>query len=128
MPGSLLFSEWPRAARATYHARDATLNGPWGFHYIGPWLRPAFAMKRIAKTDMEQSLTTLVDAFARMLVRLNDPANGIYHIDLRGLLARLYGSGADGYKEAWANELHPTNRGFDLIADQFSAAILKALP
>jgi hypothetical protein len=102
-------------------------NGPWGFHYIGPWLRPAFAMKRIVKTDMEQTLTRLIDAFSAMLEGLNDPANKIFHIDLRGLLSRLYGSGAEGYKKAWANELHPTNPGFDLIADRFAAAILEAL-
>jgi hypothetical protein len=102
------------------------INGPWGFHYIGPWLRPAFAMKRIDQTDMVTTLQALIDTFNGMLARLHNPSAGIFHIDLRGLLQKyLYGPGPHGYQKAWANELHPTNPGFDLFADQFAAAILK---
>ena len=42
----------------------------------------------------------------------------VHHLDLRGTLA----SGST-YKKDWANELHPTAKGFGTIADKFAATI-----
>jgi hypothetical protein len=101
------------------------INGPFGFHYLGPWLRPAFAMKRTVDSDMVRILTDLIDHFNNMLGTLHDPAHGVYYLNLRGLLKmKLYPDGA--YKKGWTNELHPTNKGFKLIADTFAKAIIKA--
>ena len=45
----------------------------------------------------------------------------VRYLDLRGTLA----SGS-AYKSWWANELHPTKRGFAAVADRFDAAIERA--
>jgi hypothetical protein len=47
------------------------------------------------------------------------PAFGhVRYLDLRGTLS----NGAT-YKTWWANELHPTERGFASVADRFASAI-----
>lgn len=100
------------------------LNFPLGFHFVGPWLRPAFAMKRFEEKTMESVLKALIDTFNDMLDSLHDPGNKVYYLNLRGTLQTIF----DGdYRNAWANELHPTDRGFELIASKFEAQILAAL-
>jgi hypothetical protein len=44
----------------------------------------------------------------------------VTYVDLRGTLA----SGAT-YKKDWANELHPTAKGFSTVTAMFAAAIDK---
>ena len=46
----------------------------------------------------------------------------VRYVNIRGTLS----TGAD-YKRWWANELHPTNRGFAQVTERFAAA-LAALP
>jgi lysophospholipase L1-like esterase len=41
--------------------------------------------------------------------------NRAYYVDLTGTLAKTYG---DKHKLLWANELHPNEQGFDLLAEQ----------
>jgi lysophospholipase L1-like esterase len=43
--------------------------------------------------------------------------NRVYYVDLTGTLAQKYGD-ADKYNLLWANELHPNEEGFDLLAAQ----------
>ena len=43
--------------------------------------------------------------------------NRAYYVDLTGTLAQKYGN-ADNYDRLWANELHPNEEGFDLLAAQ----------
>src|SRR5262249_32926347 len=99
-------------------------NFPLGFHYIGPWLRPAFAMKRFDDGTMRTVLTELIDTFNDMLISLHDPGHKVYHLDLRHLLETIYHG---DYRRGWANELHPTDDGFKLIASKFEEKILEAL-
>jgi len=51
------------------------------------------------------------------------PFAHVHYIDLRGTLS----SADDDYKQWWANELHPTDQGFERIAGKF-AAVLESLP
>jgi hypothetical protein len=44
----------------------------------------------------------------------------VHYIDLRGTLAN-----SSDYKKYWANELHPTERGFRVVAGMFAAVIDK---
>lgn len=101
------------------------INTPWGWHFIGPWLRPAFAMKRFDENTISATLhNDMIDGFNSMLKSLHNPAEMIYHLDLRNLLATIY---EGDYRNAWANELHPTDKGFRLIAEKFASAIIAAL-
>jgi hypothetical protein len=43
--------------------------------------------------------------------------NRAYYVELAGTLAKKFGD-ADKYKLLWANELHPNEQGFDLLAAQ----------
>ena len=45
-----------------------------------------------------------------------------YYADVSGMLAGNFGD-AGNYKQLWANELHPNEQGFDLMA----AAVAKQL-
>ncbi|QGZ38576.1 hypothetical protein IP92_01083 [Pseudoduganella flava] len=93
-----------------------------GLIHSGPWLAPALDAHRVPP-DM-----ALRAAIAQLLIdRLNedvfaplhDPHAHVIHIDSRGILTRT-----GGYTDDWANEMHPTNRGFARI---FEAAWLPAL-
>jgi hypothetical protein len=45
----------------------------------------------------------------------------VRYIDLRGTLSnRLV-----DYQEWWANELHPTEKGFEAVTDRFAAELAK---
>ena len=62
----------------------------------------------------------LIDRFnvmLRSIARLPAFAH-VRYLDLRGTLAN-----DATYKTWWANELHPTERGFAAVADKFAAII-----
>lgn len=89
-----------------------------GWSYIGPWLRPAFVRKRILDPGtMRDIVRTLInrlnDAIADVAARHAD----VHHLDCRTIVG-------DG---EWANELHPTSRGFGQVARLFDEKIQAAL-
>jgi lysophospholipase L1-like esterase len=98
--------------------------GGWWF-LPGPWLEPGFREKGYANLNQRIQLAReLIERFNAMLggiARLPDFAQ-VHYIDLRNTLS----TGPD-YQDWWANELHPTERGFRRIADRF-AAVLQGLP
>lgn len=100
------------------------LNGPWGFQFVAPSLRPAFAMKRFDAPTMESVLRAFIDTFNEMLSSLHNPGQNIHHLDLRNQLSSIYHG---DYRNAWANELHPTDDGFRLIAELFATQIARAI-
>jgi hypothetical protein len=87
----------------------------------GPWLEPGFRQKGYADTVRRAALVReLIDRFNAMLGRVSKQP-GFAHIrflDLRGTL-----SGKTDYKTWWANELHPTKKGFQAVAKKFAALI-----
>jgi len=86
----------------------------------GPWLEPSFRQKGYA--DMKERIRVMVD----LIDRFNDMLDGlagqsglehVSYVNLRGTLSNeLEGM---RYKEAWANELHPTDAGFKTVAAEF---------
>jgi hypothetical protein len=94
--------------------------GGWG-PLPGPWLQPGLREKGF--DDLAACLdlvATLIDRFNAMLRRVTVvPALAhVRYLDLRGTLP----NGAT-YKTWWANELHPTERGFATVADRFASII-----
>lgn len=87
----------------------------------GPWLEPGFRRKGYPFGDERSKLVrVLIDrlnAMLQRLVALPEFAH-VEYLDLRPMLP----SGA-GYKMWWANELHPTKRGFETVADLFATKI-----
>lgn len=91
---------------------------PPGWTFIGPWLRPAFAAKRIPLDQAAHLVKRLIDEFNQMQIDLAKSLPGVHHIDLRGTLTPT----------DWSDELHPTPAGFAKVATKMKAAILAQFP
>jgi hypothetical protein len=90
----------------------------------GPWLRPGFHEKNFP------DLPTNRDMMKVLINRLNDMLSSLatdssfsnlHYLDLRNTLSNDLTGGK--YKQSWANELHPTNEGFDALAARFATLI-----
>jgi lysophospholipase L1-like esterase len=87
----------------------------------GPWLQPGFRKK--GHGDLGKNIKVmkaLIDAFNNMLegIRSTSQFQHVHHLDLRGTLAD-----DTAYKKDWANELHPTEKGFAAVAEKFATLI-----
>jgi hypothetical protein len=89
----------------------------------GPWLRPS--LHRKGHLELERGfeiMQGLIDHFALMLCRVTSTP-GLEHvraIDLRPTLAAVPGR----HQTLWADELHPSERGFGLVAEVFYRAVV----
>ena len=103
----------------------------WIGAFPGPWLKPAFVRKGYWGTDEarvpeEEALaeTTpvigeLIDRFNEMLLAVEAEVEQVHHIDVRPVLSNEI----PGYKDDWANELHPRKRGFQAVAAAVASRI-----
>lgn len=94
--------------------------GGWG-PLPGPWLQPGFRDKGFSDLDacvrMAADLIDRFNAMLRRLVALQEFSH-VRYVDVRSAL-----SNSADYRTWWANELHPTKRGFEAVAQRFAAAI-----
>ena len=94
--------------------------GGWGI-LPGPWLEPGFRAKGYEDLQERISLMRrLMDRFNAMLQGVTALARfqHVHYVDLRNTLS----SGRD-YKKDWGNELHPTRKGFQMVADRFEETL-----
>jgi hypothetical protein len=94
--------------------------GGWG-PLPGPWLQPSLREKGFDDLDANIAMmAALIDRFNRMLSSVPGISgfDHVRYLDLRGTL-----SNAANYKTWWANELHPSERGFAAVADKFAALL-----
>lgn len=94
--------------------------GGWG-PLPGPWLEPGLRVKGFNDLGENRTIVaSLIDRFNGMLADVAGLPGfqHVRHLDLRGTLP----NGAP-YKTWWANELHPTERGFAAVAERFSAVL-----
>lgn len=78
----------------------------------GPWLRPGFHQKGFKDQDSNTAtMEVLIGRFNTMLAAVAKGFAHVHYVDVRGALQ----NGPD-YRQWWANELHPKNRGFDAVA------------
>jgi hypothetical protein len=87
----------------------------------GPWLEPGF--RRKGHQDLAANarvVEQLITRFNQMLASLSlHPGFAhVHYLNLRGTLKR-----DSTYKKFWANELHPTARGFELVTKKFADLI-----
>lgn len=96
------------------------LGGAW--FLPGPWLEPGFIEKGFnALAERQPIVDALIDRFNVMLqgVRALAEFRGhVKHVDLREVLPN-----SPNKKTFWANELHPTDRGFRAVAAAFAEAL-----
>jgi hypothetical protein len=94
-------------------------NFPFGFHFIGPWLKPAFCKKDILDLVVAQGIITqLIDRFNDMLAELQDhyrtnPKGKLHYIDLRQEIEA----------SDWVNELHLSDAAYKRVAAKFDAVL-----
>ena len=89
----------------------------------GPWLRPGFHQKGFLNQKANTAVIGgLIDRFNKMIKDVTGEARfaHVHYLDLRDTLP----TGAN-YDDWWANELHPTKKGFEAVANKFAAAIAK---
>jgi hypothetical protein len=94
--------------------------GGWG-PLPGPWLQPGFHSKGFHDLDVCLTMVgEIIDRFNAMLQRTAAlPGFGhVRYVDVR----RDLPSGSN-YKRWWANELHPTKRGFQAVAARIARSI-----
>jgi hypothetical protein len=94
--------------------------GGWG-PLPGPWLEPGFRRKGYEPPAVRRRICVkLIDRFNEMLAGLagKAPFTHVRYLDLRNTLR----GGAD-YEDWWANELHPTPRGFEAVTRKFAAIV-----
>jgi hypothetical protein len=99
------------------------LGGAWVLP--GPWLEPGFRQKGYLDLKENSSvMVVLIDTFNRMLANIPrvDGLDHVTYLDVRGVLSNELAGGR--YRASWENELHPTRRGFDSVADEFSRVLL----
>jgi lysophospholipase L1-like esterase len=87
----------------------------------GPWLRPGFHQKGFKNQDANtDTMEVLIGRFNTMLATVADGFKHVHYVDVRGALQN-----GPNYRQWWANELHPKDRGFDavakIIADELAA-------
>jgi hypothetical protein len=93
----------------------AVINLPWGWHFVGPWLRPALTKKNyIEATIRRELIRRLVDRFNQTLGELAmEFKDNFHYIDLRQIIA----------DDWWVNELHLKNSRFGRVAAEFDKVI-----
>lgn len=115
-----------RPIRTLLHGYDYAIPdgrgfmGGWSF-LPGPWLQPGLRQKGHQDLSANKAiLRSLMDTFNDMLrqVAATPEFAHVKYVDLRNTLA----SGA-GYKNDWANELHPTKSGFRAVAAKIALGI-----
>lgn len=93
---------------------------------LGPWFEPGFRLKGFDSLQ-ERILHTrnLINVFNDMLLNISQ-ISGFEHVrfvDLRGTLSAATHN--EKYKDDWANELHPSQSGFEKITDKIYTALVE---
>jgi len=93
----------------------AVFNFPFGYRFVGPWLRPALVSKNITKLgDGKAIVKSIIDEFNPMLNGLQTSFAGPFRVvDLRNTVKT----------GDWVNELHVSNESYGRCAAKFHQAI-----
>lgn len=97
-----------------------------GWPFPGPWLEPGFREKLFENLATNVTLMhDIIDRFDGMLATLVEEPEfaHVHFVDLRGTLSTDLANNA--YQEWWANELHPTEKGFSAVTDKFATELNK---
>ncbi len=79
-------------------------------YLIGPWLQPSLELRKWMDPESEkQVVKEFLLQFRNLLVQIAKAHQNVFYVETQGTLA----------PNEWANELHPTPEGFDMIARKF---------
>ena len=114
-----------RSVRIVVHGYDYAVPDGRGFlggWWIlpGPWLKPAFNRRGYeVLSENRKTMHKLIDRFNRMLEQLANERQSVRYVDLRGTLRDI----SPHHRQDWGDELHPRERGFELIARKIAGAV-----
>ena len=103
------------------HGYDYAVADGRGFLWLGPWLEPRFVEKNYKEMkERIDILEQLINRFHKMLSSVSrlPKFKHVLHVDIRSTLPN-----DKSYKKWWANELHPTPKGFSDVAQKFADAL-----
>jgi len=108
------------STQLVFHGYDFALPDGRGVCFYGPWLKPTFTLRKFPTQDAAfEVVKVMLQQFAATLTSL--AANpGVTVIDTQGALP--------AQKSSWHNELHPSNKGFNVFVDRFYTRIKELFP
>lgn len=90
-----------------------------GFKVTGPWVKPTLDAKGIPVEQQADVINFIMDLFNAMLLELSQQYANFHYIDLR--VEQLL-------KSDWANEIHPTSKGFKKLAKRYETKVRSLVP
>ena len=88
---------------------------------VGPWLKPSLDFRSVPP-DVQPAVTRLMlEGFAKVVNPLASPGGGVFVVPTQGTFPAQT-------SEWWANELHPTDKGFKAIAEKFHTVLKSQFP
>lgn len=102
------------------HAYDFAQPTGQGVCGLGPWLKPSLDLR--GWTDFPaaaQVVKDVLQAFDKLVAQLEQQHKNVVYVRTQGTLSPA---------TDWANELHPTEQGFEKIAAVFLQALRKKFP
>lgn len=102
------------------HAYDFAQPTGQGVCGLGPWLKPSLDLRGwTAFAAATEVVKEVLQAFDRVLTQLERQYKNVVYVRTQGTLSPA---------TDWANELHPTEQGFNKIAAVFLQALRKRFP
>jgi hypothetical protein len=102
------------------HSYDFAVPTGKGVCNVGPWLRPSLDFRGVPRAMQWDVVRELLTRFDARLLELERSAVNFVAVRTQATLQPT--------DQWWANEIHPTDGGFDLIARKFHAALLQRFP
>ena len=99
----------------------------WGIS--GPWIYPYMINKGIVDCALQKDIVVyLLDRFHGLLTEMAEQPNANLHVvDARLALPRLDCAKRGQQSKSWYDEIHPTSKGFALLARDYFVPKLKSL-
>jgi hypothetical protein len=103
-----------------FHQYDFALPNGHGVCTAGPWLRPSLIFRQVPGELRVEVVKLMLQRFAQAIASVSAGAPYVFLVPTQGTFPAPT-------SEWWANELHPTNRGFKAIAEKFQVALAETL-
>ncbi len=104
-----------------FHGYDFAIPDGRGICGMGPWLKPAFDLRRFPSLQPALAVVkSMLQQFAAMLQAFASSHRDVTFVNTQGVLQPVTAS--------WHNELHPSKSGFNSVADIFHLNLKTLFP
>ena len=102
------------------HGYDFAVPTGEGVCFVGPWLKPSLDFRGVPPVMQWDVVRAILERFERRLTALAGAMPDVVLVPTQGTLQPT--------DRWWANEIHPTDKGFEAIARKFHAALRQRFP